>query len=189
MDKNTIAQMPRRDLAQISSVCEVLGEKFRCIICQDQWKYPVKLKCRHTFCRMCIEQHIRTKNSDFIQESADKRKASCPLGCEKTQLTKRNLADDLESSPLQKAVLSLARILEDSLGVDLQQVQEHPSAKRAREAPSPSPKSKKKMLDLRSSLKTRAKPSDENNVPKVRHRKIKSKNFFPIQSLIIMKIP
>ena len=178
MDKNTVVQMSRRNLAQISSVCEVLGEKFRCIICHDQWKYPVKLKCRHTFCRMCIEQHIRTKNSDFLEQSADKRKASCPLGCEKTQLTKRNLADDLESSPLQKAVLSLARILEDSLGVDLQQVRAHPSS--IREAPSPSPKSKKRMLDLRSSLKTRSKPSDENDVPKGRHRKIKSKIFFPI---------
>ena len=54
---------------------------------------------------------------------------------------------------------------------DLQQVREPPTSKR--EAPSPRPKSKRRILDLSSSpLKTRSKPSDENDVPKVRNRKI-----------------
>ena len=164
-------QIDKKIFAQIASICEDLGGKFRCQICLDQLKHPVKLKCRHRFCRMCIEQHIRTKTSHFVEKSADKLKAFCPLLCEKNQVTKRNLVDDLELSPLQKAVSSLARITEDSFEVDLQQVQEPPASKR--EAPSPSSlKSKRRMLDLRSKA-TRSKPSDENDdVPKGRHQKI-----------------
>ena len=164
-------QMDKKLFAQIASICEDLGGKFRCQICLDQLKHPVKLKCRHRFCRMCIEQHIRTKTSHSVEKSADKLKAFCPLLCEKNQVTKRNLVDDLELSPLQKAVSSLARITEDTFEVDLQQVQEPPASKR--EAPSPSSlKSKRRMLDLRSKA-TRSKPSDENDdVPKGRHQKI-----------------
>ena len=169
-------QMDRTTIGQISSiVCDELGGKFKCMICHDYLKRPVKLKCRHRFCRMCIENYIRNKASSFGEKngdesSRDSRKAFCPLCCEKKQLTKRNLSDDLESSPLQKAVLSLAGIVEDSFGVDdLLQVREHPASKR--EAPSPSPKSKKRMLDLRSSLKTISKPLYENDVSKGRHQK------------------
>ena len=172
-------QMNKKTLAQIASICEDLGGKFKCQICLDQLKNPVKLKCRHRFCRMCIEQHIRTKTTHFVENSPKKfSKVFCPLLCdEKNQVTKRNLVDDLESPPLQKAVTSLAKIMEISFEVtDLQQVREPPVSKR--EAPSPSIiKSKRRILDLSSSpsLKTRSstsKPSDESDFPKTRNRKL-----------------
>ena len=171
--------MDKKTLAQIASICEDLGGKFKCQICLDQLKNPVKLKCRHRFCRMCIEQHIRTKSTHFVENSPKKfSKVFCPLLCdEKNQVTKRNLVDDLESPPLQKAVTSLAKIMEISFEVtDLQQVREPPVSKR--EAPSPSIiKSKRRILDLSSSpsLKTRSstsKPSDESDFSKTRNRNL-----------------
>ena len=81
-------------------------------------------------------------------------------------MTKRNLVDDLESAPLQTAVLNLARIFEASFGVDdLQQFQKHPAS--TREAPSPD--DPKRRLDLSSfSMRssTRSKSTAEYDVSK-----------------------
>ena len=160
-------QIEKTTLSQISSVCVMLEEKFSCSICTDNFNHPVKLKCRHIFCRSCIENYIRIKTSSARDNFGDESKAFCPVCLSgKSQLTKRNLVDDLELAPLQTAVLNLARIFEASFGVDdLQQFQEHPASKRE----APSPDDLKIRLDLSSfSMKpsTRSKSTAEYDVSK-----------------------
>ena len=71
---------------------------FQCHICKDTFKHPVRLRCEHTFCKLCIDRWIREKNN---YENADKvdSKAYCPI-CNEGPVTKRSLNPDKQLSPM-----------------------------------------------------------------------------------------
>ncbi|CAN9508957.1 unnamed protein product [Ophioblennius macclurei] len=59
-----------------------------CIICMDQFKYPVTIPCGHTFCKNCIIRHWDTKSKSKIGPD-------CPICSEKfttRPVLKRNVS-------------------------------------------------------------------------------------------------
>ena len=67
---------------------------FQCTICTDRFKHPVRLRCEHTFCRLCIENWIRTSHN-----YENSNKTYCPI-CNDGPVTKRNLNPDKELSTM-----------------------------------------------------------------------------------------
>ena len=82
---------------------------FQCPICADRFKHPVRLRCEHTFCKMCIERHIRTSHN-YNEEN---NKSRCPI-CQDGPITKRNLQPDTELTPLMDLFQGLLDDLEEA---------------------------------------------------------------------------
>ena len=80
----------------------------QCPICFDRMVHPVRLRCEHTFCRMCIERHIRTSHN-----YEDNNKSKCPI-CQDGPITKRNLRPDTELTPLMDLFQGLLDDLEEA---------------------------------------------------------------------------
>ena len=61
------------EIIEVAKILNRMEEAtFQCPICMDRMVHPVRLRCEHTFCRMCIERHIRTSHN-YEDNSNNKR--------------------------------------------------------------------------------------------------------------------
>ena len=136
-----------QQMQELARLMRNIEEKFRCHICLDLLKHPVKLKCEHTFCRMCIETYIRVGVTDQNLGNAERQNSNCPLCQGHKNITKRSLEDDNESSPLRGKTVSFIRAVEDILDVDFKSIRNPPSS--SKEASTPAKPARKPDFDFK----------------------------------------
>ena len=99
------------EIIEVAKILNRMEEAtFQCPICMDRMVHPVRLRCEHTFCRMCIERHIRTSHN---YEDNSNNKSKCP-SCQDGPITKRNLKPDTELTPLMDLFQGLLDDLEEA---------------------------------------------------------------------------
>ena len=74
-------------LKSLQSEVETLSSLVRCPICLDTMINPVRTKCDHGFCKLCLENWISEKGKRG-------RGVDCP-SCQTAGVTKRSLQEDL----------------------------------------------------------------------------------------------
>lgn len=65
-------------------VQEIQDEFLVCKICLETYKNPKSLNCLHTFCEVCIENHVASEST--YKKYSDYREFTCPLCRKRTQL-------------------------------------------------------------------------------------------------------
>ena len=65
-------------------VQEIQDEFLSCKICLEVYKNPKSLNCLHTFCEVCIENHVASEST--YKKYSDYREFTCPLCRKRTQL-------------------------------------------------------------------------------------------------------
>ena len=75
-----------RRLKCLQSEVETLRSLVRCPICLVTMINPVRTKCDHGFCKLCLE--------NWISEKGKRGKVSCP-SCKAGGVTKRSLTEDV----------------------------------------------------------------------------------------------
>lgn len=65
-------------------VQEIQDEFLVCKICLEVYKNPKSLNCLHTFCEVCIENHVASEST--YKKYSDYREFTCPLCRKRTQL-------------------------------------------------------------------------------------------------------
>lgn len=139
------------EIIEVAKILNRMEEAtFQCPICFDRMVHPVRLRCEHTFCRMCIERHIRTSHN----YNEDNKKSKCPT-CQVGPITKRNLRPDTELTLLMDGFQGLLDTLEDAVGVDFKAVR-IPQEHGGREAPGDTPISTQKKLNARTQSRPRS---------------------------------
>ena len=73
-------------LKSLQSEVQTLRSLVRCPICLDTMINPVRTKCDHGFCKLCLEK--------WISEKGKRGKVICP-SCQADGVTKRSLKEDV----------------------------------------------------------------------------------------------
>ena len=75
-----------RRLKSLQSEVETLKSLVKCPICLETMINPVRTKCDHGFCKLCLEK--------WISEKGKRGKVICP-SCQADGVTKRSLKEDV----------------------------------------------------------------------------------------------
>ena len=75
-----------RRFKSLQDEVQTLRSLVRCPICLDTMITPVRTKCDHGFCRICLEK--------WICEKGKRGKVACP-SCQAGGVTKRSLTEDV----------------------------------------------------------------------------------------------
>ena len=75
-----------RRLKSLQSEVQTLKSLVKCPICLEAMINPVRTKCDHGFCKLCLEK--------WITEKGKRGKVGCP-SCKAGGVTKRSLTEDV----------------------------------------------------------------------------------------------